>query len=105
MVDIEGTDAPGKAEVIDPDDYVFRLCTCSVESVTDPSLPPRVVLASHRVILASSHVVLALPIVSSCKRRIEAEVESVAPLDAAENAARQAWRCYTIRCYHQLREA
>ena len=78
MVDIERMDALGEAEVIDLDDYVFRFCTYSVESVTDPSPPPRVVLASPRV-------VLALPAVSSRKRRAKAEVESPAPPDAAEN--------------------
>ena len=73
MVDFEGTDATDKVEVIDLDDYVFRFCTCSVESVTNPSPPPR-------VLLASSSIVLVLPIVSSCKRRAEAKVESPALL-------------------------
>ena len=74
-VDIEGTDAPGEVEVIDLDDYMFRFCTCSVEWVTNPSLPPCVVLASLRVVLASLPIVLALPAVSSRKRRAEAKIE------------------------------
>ena len=91
MVDIEGADAPGEAEVIDLDNYVFRFYTCSVESVTDPSPPP--------------HVVLAFLAVSSRKCHAEAEVESLAPPDAAENAAREARRRYTTRHYYRLCEA
>ena len=98
MVDIEGTDAPGEAEVIDLEDYVFRFCTCSVESMTDPSPLPHALLASLRVALAH-------PAVSSCKRRAEVEVESPAPLSAAENAAWEAQRRYTTHHYYRLPKA
>ena len=105
VVDIDGMDAPGEVEVIDLDDYVFRFCTCSVELVTNPSLPPRVVLASPRVVLAYTPVVLALPAVSSRKCRIEVEVESPAPPDAVENPMREALRHYTTRRYYWLCKA
>ena len=91
VVDIEGTDALGKAEVIDLDDYVFRFCTCSVELVMDPSPPPC--------------VFLSLLAVSSHKRRVEAEVGSPAPPNATKNAAREARRRYTTHRYHRLRKA
>ena len=102
---VEGGNPMADAEVIDLDDYVFRYCTCSVESLTDPIPPARVDLASSGIVLAAPRVVLALPAVASRERRVEDVAESSAPHDAVENAWRAARRHYTTRRYNRHREA